>query len=79
MKTKTIEEYRQEVRDDFGPDIDELVLVDALAICRQNRDREKETWVCGACDEGVVSYHASDSRLKYKCNNCDCTYTGRTF
>jgi len=77
---KKIEEYRQEVRDDFGQDIDEIVLVDALAICRQMRDREKEHWVCILCDEGVVSYHhVTNTRLKYICNNCDAEFTGRTY
>ena len=76
MKPKTIEEYRQEVRDDFGPDVDELVLIDALAVCRQIRDREKETWVCSECEIGVVSYVVA-MRL-YKCDTCLMNFPGRS-
>ena len=77
MKIKTIEEYRQEVKDDFGPDIDELVLVDALAICRQLRDREKEQWVCTFCEIGVVSYVVATQL--YKCDTCHEEFAGRTY
>ena len=74
---KSIEQYKQEVMDDFGPDIDELVLVDALAVCRQLRDQEREKWICTFCDEGVVSYRVTTTRLKYRCNHCNAEFTGR--
>lgn len=73
---KTIEEYRQEVMNDFGPDIDELVLVDALAVCRQLRDQEKEQWVCTECKRGTVSYKGA---TLYVCNNCNAEFSGRAF